>query len=326
MNLSELRYVVALARECHFGRAAAACFVSQPTLSVAIKKLEDELGVILFERASHEVRVTPAGERVVEKAQQALEAVESVRQVASENGDPLSAPLRIGAIYTIGPYLFPDLIPNLAERAPGMPLIVEENYTSVLAEKLKQGELDVIIISLPFDEPNILTLPLYEEPFVILLPASHPLTQRKTLRSKHLEGENILMLGAGHCFRDQVIDACPACAPKAIGENASVYTAEGSSLETIRHMVASGMGLTVLPCTAAGADRYSQRLLAIRRFTNPSPSRVVALAWRATFPRPGAIDAVKAAIAASQLSCIRSKAPKTRRRPGARKQGEISAT
>ena len=312
MNLSELRYVVALAREHHFGRAAATCFVSQPTLSVAIKKLEEELGIVLFERARHEVRVTPAGERVVEKAQQALEAVESVRQAASAEGDQLSGPLRIGAIFTIGPYLFPDLIPNLNERAPKMPLIVEENYTAVLAEKLKQGDLDVIIISLPFDEPNILTLPLYEEPFVILLPASHPLTARKTLRSKNLEGENILMLGAGHCFRDQVIDACPACAPKAIGKGACVYTAEGSSLETIRHMVASGMGLTVLPCTAAGADRYSQRLLAIRRFTPPSPSRVVALAWRATFPRPRVIDAVKEAIAASQLSCIRSRVRKTR--------------
>jgi len=314
MNLSELRYVVALARERHFGRAASACFVSQPTLSVAIKKLEEELGVTLFERASHEVRITPVGERVVERAQQALEAVESVRQVASAESDQLAGPLRIGAIYTIGPYLFPDLIPNLNELAPEMPLIVEENYTAVLAEKLKQGELDVIIISLPFDEPNILTLPLYEEPFVILLPASHPLTARKSLSPKNLEDETILMLGAGHCFRDQVIEACPACAPKAIGEGNPVYTAEGSSLETIRHMVASGMGLTILPCTAAGADRYSQRLLAIRRFTRPSPSRVVALAWRATFPRPKVIDAVKNAVAASQLSCIRPKI-RTARKP-----------
>jgi len=228
MNLSELRYVVAIARERHFGRAAAACFVSQPTLSVAVKKLEEELGVMLFERASHEVRVTPAGERVAEKAQQALEAIESVRQVASAESDQLAGPLRIGAIYTIGPYLLPDLIPNLNERAPKMPLIVEENYTAVLARKLKQGDLDVIVISLPFDEPNILTLPLYEEPFVILLPASHPLTARKSLRCKNLEGETILMLGAGHCFRDQVIEACPACAPKATREGNPVYTVDGS--------------------------------------------------------------------------------------------------
>ena len=301
MNLSELRYIVALARERHFGRAAAASFVSQPTLSVAVKKLEGELGVALFERASQEVRVTPTGERVVEKAQQALEAIESVRQEALCDGDQLASPLRIGAIFTVGPYLFPDLIINLRDSAPQMPLLIEENYTAVLTEKLKNGELDVIIISLPFDEPNILTLPLYDEPFIILLPAAHPLTNRKTLKSKNLEDETILMLGAGHCFRDQVIKACPACAPH---DGSAVYTAEGSSLETIRHMVASGMGVTVLPCTAAGADRYSQRLLAICRFASPVPSRVVALAWRASFTRPEVIDVLRDTISASQLSCI----------------------
>ncbi|HFD79007.1 MAG TPA: hydrogen peroxide-inducible genes activator [Gammaproteobacteria bacterium] len=305
MNLSELRYVVALARERHFGRAAAACSVSQPSLSVAIRKLEDELGVPLFERASGEVWITPAGERVVEQAQRALEAIESVRQTARAQSDQLAGPLRIGAIYTIGPYLFPDLIIHLRERAPDMPLLVEENYTAVLAEKLKRGELDVIILSLPFEEANILTLPLYEEPFIVLLPAAHPLTARKTLRSHNLENENVLMLGAGHCFRDQVIEACPECAPKARGEGGAVYTVEGSSLETIRHMVASGMGLTVLPCTAAGADRYSQRLLAIRRFSSPVPKRTVALAWRASFPRPRVIDALRESIAAADLSCIR---------------------
>lgn len=302
MNISELRYIVALARERHFGRAAASCFVSQPTLSVAVKKLEEELGVALFERASHEVRITDAGARVVEKAQQALEAIESVRQEALCDGDQLAGPLRIGAIFTIGPYLYPDLIVNLRDSAPQMPLLVEENYTAVLTEKLKNGELDVIIISLPYDEPNILTLPLYNEPFVILLPASHPLTRRKTLKSKNLEEETILMLGAGHCFRDQVIEACPACAPR---DGGAVYTAEGSSLETIRHMVASGMGITVLPCTAAGADRYSQRLLEIRRFAGPVPGRVVALAWRASFTRPQVIDVVRDAVAASGLSCVR---------------------
>ncbi len=316
MNLSELRYIVALARERHFRRAATACFVSQPTLSVAVRKLEEELGVALFERTRNEVRITPAGVRVVEQAQRALEAVESVRQCAMADSDQLGSPVRIGAIYTIGPYLFPDLIVNLRERAPDMPLVVEENYTAVLGEKLKQGELDVIIISLPFDEPNILTLPLYEEPFIILLPTAHPLTARKTLGSKNLEKETVLMLGAGHCFRDQVIEACPACAPKSAGDSGAVYTTEGSSLETIRHMVASGMGLTVLPCTAAGADRYSQRLLAIRRFTRPVPKRIVALAWRVSFPRPEVIDALRDAIADADLSCIRSLGTRRVQLPG----------
>jgi LysR family hydrogen peroxide-inducible transcriptional activator len=299
VNLSELRYIVALAHERHFGKAAAACHVSQPTLSVAVKKLETELGVPLFERGTKTIRVTQIGERVVEQAQQALEAVESVRRVAESDADQLSRPLRIGAIFTVGPYLFPDLIGNLRKLAPNMSLFVEENYTAVLSEKLKQGELDVIIISTPFSQPNILTQPIYEEPFMVLLPTGHALCAKKSLRPEALENETILMLGAGHCFRDQVIEACPACAPSALAQDKAVYTVEGSSLETIRHMVASGMGLTVLPSTATGADRYSKKLLTVKPFVRPSPSRVVAMAWRASFPRPKVIGALGDAIKAS---------------------------
>lgn len=295
MNLSELRYIVSLANERHFGRAAAACHVTQPTLSVAVKKLEVELGVPLFERASHDVRVTRAGERVVEQAQRALEAIESVRQVAQLESDQLGRRLRIGAIYTIGPYIFPKLIKKLRRLAPNMPLVVEENFTARLSEKLKAGELDVIIISLPYAAPNILTVPLYKEPFVVLLPAGHPLTKRKSLHPEQLEGESILMLGEGHCFRDQVVEACPACASKSIGSDNAVYTAEGSSLETVRHMVASGMGVTVLPNSAAGSSLYTETQLAVRPFVKPSPSRQVALAWRASFPRPKVVDVLREA-------------------------------
>lgn len=304
MNLSELRYVVALARSRHFGKAAEACFVSQPTLSVAVKKLESELGVKIFERGSQRVQVTPVGERIVERAQHALEAVEAVRQTAEAGQNQLVGPLRVGAIYTVGPYLYPDLITHLQQLAPEMPLMVEENYTAVLSERLKRGELDVIIISLPFNESNILTTPIYDEPFVVLLPASHPLNARQKISSRNLEGETILLLGSGHCFREQVIDACPACAPRPPGQGNLGDTIEGGSLETIRHMVASGMGITVLPCTAAGVDRYAQRLLSIRRFSGPVPTRRIALAWRATFPRPKVIDALRAAVNQSQLSCI----------------------
>ena len=305
MTLSELRYIVAVAREQHFGRAAKSCFVSQPTLSIAIKKLEEELGVQLFERQSGEISVTPVGERVIEQAQRTLEAAEGVKQVAQQGKDQLSGPLRIGAIYTIGPYLFPELIPRLRKQAPNMPLVIEENYTAVLAEQLKRGELDAIILSLPFSDPGLLTLPLYEEPFVVLLPASHPLTQRKTIKSDMLEDESVLLLGAGHCFRDQVIEACPACLPKPGSHNDLSNMIAGSSLETIRHMVVSGLGITVLPCTAAGADRYSQRLLSIRRFTRPIPARTVALAWRVSFPRPKVIDAVSESVAKCKLSCVK---------------------
>jgi len=305
MTLTELRYITAVARERHFGRAAEACFVSQPTLSVAVRKLEDELGVSLFERNASEVSVTPAGEKIVEQALRVLEEAERIRHIAEEGKDQLTGPLRLGAIHTIGPYLFPDLIPNLHGLAPQMPLFVEEHYTAVLTEKLKQGQLDVILISPPYNEPGILTLPLYEEPFVVLLPSSHPLGANDFVTQEELASDTLLLLGSGNCFRDQVIKACPDCLLGDAGENNMQSTLEGSSLETIRHMVASGMGVTVLPCTAAGADRYSQRLLSIRRFAEPVPQRQVALAWRKTFPRPRVIDVLKQAIGACQLSCVK---------------------
>jgi LysR family hydrogen peroxide-inducible transcriptional activator len=304
MTLTELRYIVAVAREHHFGRAASACFVSQPTLSIAIKKLEEELGVQLFERQAGEISITPVGKQVIEQAQRTLEAADGVKQAARQGKDQLSGPLRLGAIYTVGPYLFPDLIPRLRKCAPDMPLVIEENYTAALADKLKHGELDVIIIALPFNDPGLVTLPLYEEPFVVLLPAAHPLTQRKTIKASQLEDEAVLLLGSGHCFRDQVLEACPACIPKPGLDVDLSSSIAGSSLETIRHMVVSGMGITVLPCTAAGADRYSQRLLAIRRFTRPVPSRTVALAWRVSFPRPKVIDAISQAVDECNLSCV----------------------
>jgi LysR family hydrogen peroxide-inducible transcriptional activator len=305
MTLTELRYIIAVAREQHFGRAAERCHVSQPTLSVAIKKLEDELGVTIFERGSNEVTLSPVGKLIVQQAQQTLESADGIKQVALRGKDQLSGALRIGAIHTIGPYLYPELIPVLHKVAPGMPLVVEENMTAVLTEKLKHGELDVIIIALPFKERGIVTQQLYEEPFVALLPAAHPLTSRKTINSELLEDENVLLLGQGHCFRDHVLEACPACIPKPGLEGDLPHTVEGSSLETIRHMVVSGLGVTVLPCTAAGAHSYSQRLLAIRRFRNPVPSRTVALAWRVSFPRPKVIDVINKAVRECNLSCVK---------------------
>ena len=306
MTLTELRYITAVARERHFGRAAEACFVSQPTLSVAVRKLEDELGVLLFERNASEVSVTPAGEKIVEQALRVLEEAEVIKQIAAQGKDQLTGPLRLGAINTIGPYLFPALIPNLHEMAAKMPLFVEEDSTAVLTEKLKQGRLDVILVSQPYAEPGILTLPLYEEPFVVLLPTSHPLCAHKTIDHRQLANESMLLLGSGNCFREQVIEACPECIAGDGNESTLQHTVVGSSLETIRHMVASGMGITVLPCTAAGADRYSQRLVTIRRFPEPVPSRQVALAWRKTFPRPRVIDVLRQAVDACALSCTRS--------------------
>ena len=303
MNLNELRYIVAVAREKHFGHAAESCFVSHPTLRVAVELLEEELGVTLFERSKTEVTITPIGATVVERAQRILEEVEGLRSAAAGQRDQLQGSLRMGVIYTIGPYLLPPLLPEIHDSAPDMPLIIAEDYTANLRQRLKQGELDAIIISLPFEEPGIVTLPLYEEPFDALLPSSHPLTHRKQLRLEELADEHLLLLGPGHCFRDQVLESYPFNQHPA-QKNEFSHSVAGTSLETLRQMVATGLGVTVLPSTAAGADRYAGRLLAIRRLVSPTPTRTVALAWRATYPRPKAIEALRQAIHRCSLSGV----------------------
>lgn len=304
MTLNELRYIVAVARERHFGRAAEACFVSQPTLSVAVRKLEGELGVGLFERGTGEVTVTDVGERIVAQAQRVLEEAEGIRLLAREGRDPLVGPLRLGAIYTIGPYVLPRLIPIAMERAPDMPLVIEENFTAVLCERLKRGELDVVIISLPFEEPGILTRPLYDEPFAVLLPAAHPLGRREALEIGDLGGENVLLLGPGHCFRDQVLQVCPQCLQSTAARGTLQRGLEGGSLETIRYMVASGLGITVVPCTAAVGERFARDVLRVRPFAGEAPQRRVALAWRKSFPRREAVESLAQAIRLADLSCV----------------------
>ena len=304
MTLNEFRCIVAVAREQHFGRAAKACFVSQPTLSVAVKKLENKLGVVVFERGPNKVVLTAIGKQIVAQAQQVLEAAEKVESIARGGGDPLVAPLRIGVIYTIGPYLLPHLIPILRERVPEMPIIVEEGFTADLRVRLKQGGLDAIILSNPFHEPGVATTPLYREPFVVVLPVNHPWARKKAVHTKDLADETVLLLGQGHCFRDQVLEECPACLGS--GPQADLQkTLEGGSIETIRHMVASGVGVTVLPCTAAGAEEYSRRLLVTKRFSDKTPTREVILAWRKGYPRVQAIDALRLAIHACPMSGAR---------------------
>ncbi|WP_020405508.1 hydrogen peroxide-inducible genes activator [Hahella ganghwensis] len=306
MTLTELRYIVTLAEEKHFGRAAERCYVSQPTLSVAVKKLEDELGITLFERSKSHITVTDTGRRVVDQAQRVLDQVGVIKDTAQAGKDQLSTPLRVGAIYTIGPYLFPHLLPELHRAAPGMPLYIEENYTSVLREKLRHSELDAIIVALPFNEPEVVTLPLYDEPFVVLMPQDHPLAQYDEIRSEQIPLKEMLLLGPGHCFRDQVLEACPEWVDKLGRDSRSdrphTIITEGSSLETIRHMVASGLGVTVLPRSAVREDRYVSGLLTTRPFASPSPFRTVGLAWRVTFPRPKAIDML--ALAAGQCRVL----------------------
>ena len=305
MTLTELRYIVALAQVRHFGRAAEACFVSQPTLSVGIRKLEDELGVAIFERSANEVSVTPIGEVIVAQASRVLEETAQIKALAQQGKDPLSGPLRLGLIYTISPYLLPYLIPKLHKRAPDMPLLIEENFTSRLTEQLKQGKLDAIILSLPFDEPGIVTQPLYDEPFEVVIPSGHEWAARKSIKADDLAQESLLLLGSGHCFRDQVMQVCPALNRFSASAGTIQKTLEGSSLETIRHMVASGAGITVLPCTAVGSSRKESKLLAFKPFAKPVPMRRVVLAWRKSFPRPQALEVVRKAVLSCDLPCVK---------------------
>lgn len=297
MTLTDLRYLLALARERHFGRAAEKCHVSQPTLSVAIKKVEEELGVQLFERGATEVKITATGQRIVSQAEKVLLEAAQIPEIAAAGKDPLAGPLRVGVIYTIGPYLLPRLIPRVHELAPRMPLIIQENYTTRLVEALKRGDLDVIILSLPFEEAGVVAQPVYDEPFRVLMPANHPWTDLQRIDPERLAEDQLLLLGAGNCFRDQVLEVCPHF--RNVG--GLQRTLEGSSLETIRHMVATGLGVTVLPSSAADELPVQNPLVAVRPFSDPQPTRRIALAWRVTYPRSGAIDMLRAAVLESAL-------------------------
>lgn len=294
MTLTEMRYIVALARDRHFGHAAESCHVSQPTLSVAIKKVESQLGVALFERNAAEVRITPVGERVVAQARRVLEESVKLDEIAGTARDPLVGTLRLGVIYTIAPYLLPQLVPALHKAAPDMPLFLKEDFTAKLIPALKAGELDVLVLALPVQEPGLVARPVYDEPFRVVVPAAHPWAAREAIQADELDGQNLLLLGQGNCFRDQVLEACPRLSsPEALG-----MALEGSSLETIRHMVASGAGVAVMPSTAA--DPLSGLVRSLP-FAGGAPLRRIGLVWRVTYPRPQAIDAVTTAIRACAL-------------------------
>ena len=302
MTLTELRYIVAVSQKKHFGRAAQACCVSQPTLSIAIKKLEDELDIRLFERSSkNEIRITEIGQQVIDQAYIVLQEAQILSEIAQQGQDPLAGQFKLGVIYTIGPYLLPELIPELTRTAPKLRLIIEENFTANLLQSLKQGALDAIIISYPFEESGIETAPLYEEPFIVALPLEHEWKERREINSGELAGQDLMLLGAGHCFRDQVIAACPNCMS---GNSELTRTLEGGSLETIRHMVAAGTGITVLPRTSITRNHQNESLIGIKPFAKPSPSRTVAIAWRKHFPRREAIHLVRETIQKTPLNGV----------------------
>ncbi|MGB7184416.1 MAG: LysR substrate-binding domain-containing protein [Burkholderiaceae bacterium] len=300
MTLTELKYIVAVARERHFGHAAEACFVSQPTLSVAIKKLEEELGVQIFERGGSEIGITPIGHGVIEQAQRVLEEAHGVREVAQQGKDPLAGPLRVGVIHTIGPYLLPRLVPQVIARVPRMPLILQENFTVNLLELLRQGEIDAAILADPFNDTGLMTLALYDEPFMVALPRTHGWAQRQSIPSIDIKSETMLLLGSGHCFRDHVLEVCPELSRYSQASAGIQKTFEGSSLETIRHMVASGVGITVLPLLAI-PEPQDDSLLTYVPFEKPVPTRRVMLVWRKSYPRMEAIRALRDSVLALDL-------------------------
>jgi LysR family hydrogen peroxide-inducible transcriptional activator len=291
MTFTELRYLVAVANERSFGRAAQRCHVSQPALSVAIQKLEEELGTRLFERGKSEVTVTPIGARIAEQAQRVLEEMTRIGELAQAGRNPLAGTLKLGVIHTVGPYLLPDLIPALHEIAPQMPLDIEENLTENLEVALRTGGIDAAILALPFAPAGVATELLYEEPFAVVVPRSHRWAKRECVDPDELATEHTILLNVGHCFRDQVLDACPE-----LNRTGSQVT-RTNSLETARNMVASGLGVTVLPRDAL-TTKYRSRLVVPVAFAAPVPSRRIAVAWRRSFPRPEAIAAIREAVAA----------------------------
>lgn len=298
MTLNELRYIVAVAQERNFRRAAEKTFISQPALSLAIQKLEEELNVRIFERGKSEVGITEVGLRIIEQAQRALEEVERIRELAMDGKDQLSGTLRLGIIYSVGPYLLPDLVPALKKIAPSMMLEIEENITANLDTLLRNGKLDAIIIALPFGDSSILTRPLYDEPFEVVVNKAHHWANRRSIKPAELASEKVLLLDSGHCYTNQVAEACPEL------ERKGADIQQGTSLETIRNMVASGLGITVLPASANNA-RYRNPLLETILFTKPVPARRIALAWRKSFTRGQAIEALTTAVSRVQLNGIR---------------------
>ena len=314
MTLTELKYIVAVAREKHFGKAAEACFVSQPTLSVAIKKLEDELEVKLFERSANEVSVTPLGEDIVRQAQSVLEQAAAIKEIAKRGKDPLSGPLKLGVIYTIGPYLLPDLVRQAIDRTPQMPLMLQENFTARLLEMLRTGEIDCAIMAEPFPDTGLAIAPLYDEPFMVAVPSTHPLASRASISAQELKRETMLLLGTGHCFRDHVLEVCPEFARFSSDAEGIRKSFEGSSLETIKHMVAAGMGVTVVPRLSVPKDALEAK--SRRRkddaayvkyipFEGDPPTRRVVLAWRRSFTRYEAIAALRNAVYGCELTGVK---------------------
>lgn len=295
IKLKDLRYLVAVADTGHFGKAAERCFVSQPTLSAQLRKLEEYLGVVLVERQPRQALLTPAGAEIVARARRIVEASDEVVEIARTHRDPLAGRLRIAFLPTIGPYLLPGIAPRLHKALPRLELMFYEYQTAPMLERLHAGDIDMGVLALPVGLDGLVAQPLYDEPFVVAAPTRHPLAARKEVRIEDLRGVTLLLLEEGHCLRDQALDVCNRVA---VQENQNF---RATSIETLRQMVAVDAGVTLLPDLATRGAYATARGVVVRPFAKPSPVRRIGAIWRKSSPRTAALTAVTRLIAEHAL-------------------------
>jgi LysR family hydrogen peroxide-inducible transcriptional activator len=294
VNLSDLRYIVALADHRHFGRAAKACFVSQPTLSTQVKKLERELGVALLERSPRQIRLTEAGEAVVERARIVVREADAIPSAATRAGDPEGGTVRIGVFPTLGPYLLPHVVPAIRDRYPRLELLLVEDKTDEILDQLRRGALDAVVVALPVAADGLTVRSLFAEEFVLALPDEHPLADGDAPVPTHaLADIELILLDDGHCLRDQALDVCRLTAAR---ERPGF---RATSLETLRQMVAAGVGITLLPRLAVSPPVAPTRGVTLRELQAPAPRRTVAMAWRQTHPSVALLAALADLVVAS---------------------------
>lgn len=277
-TLTDLRYLTALYEEKHFARAAERSFVSQPTLSIAIKKLEENLGLKIFERQNHDVIITSSGQKIIDQAYKILSEANNLNEIAKLSINPYSEPLKIGAIFTIGPYIFPKFVRQIVQEIPELKLLIEENYTHILLEKLISGTLDAIILATPDEHKELIQIPLFQDELNLICSKKNKFAKHESIKLSQLQKETFLMLGTGHCLRDQVIEACPATNQNT-NQFANLITS--SSLETIKYMVEMDLGISILP-KLAGQTLSNE--IAVKKFGKGNSFRTISLVYRKNYP------------------------------------------
>ncbi|WP_058558276.1 LysR substrate-binding domain-containing protein [Thiohalocapsa sp. ML1] len=297
MNLRDIKYILAVAETRHFGRAAERCFVSQPTLSGQIKKLEDQLGVVIFERTNRSVEVTPIGEEILAHARLLVEQADAIEQVARAHQDPLAGPLRVGAIPTLSPYLMPLVLVPLKHRCPQLKLVLFEETTDALLRRLDQHELDAALLATPTMNPDLTDIPLFDEPFWLAHPRNHPLYDQDDITQADLESIDLLLLSEGHCLSQQVMEVCKLADRPRTGEMADLRAA---SLETLLQLVGAGFGCTLVPALAIRGSWMTDSGIIARRLDLPDAKRRISLVFRRSFPRRAALETF-AEVALAQL-------------------------